>query len=66
MELHPYDWFINNLCVVLKSSICTIYKAKMNAWEGGSFMESHSYFYRVPFVYMDVVINVCFNLLIDN
>jgi hypothetical protein len=38
----------------------------VNAWHGGSLMESHSYFCRVLLVEMDVVINICFNLLIDN
>jgi len=32
MKIYPYDWFRNNLCVVLKSSICAIYKARVNAW----------------------------------
>jgi hypothetical protein len=32
MQIYPYDWFRNNLCVVLKSYICAIYKAMVNAW----------------------------------
>jgi hypothetical protein len=36
----------------------------VNAWYGGSLMES--YFCKEPFVEMDVVINICFNLLINN
>jgi hypothetical protein len=33
----------------LKDYLRDVFK-RVKAWYGGSFMESHSYFYRVPFV----------------